>query len=191
MNIFLQRLVTMLCFAGMVSSGMCFARVRSVDLRDFPISSLREKINANTYSSRQVKKKVMMPGGQNPESPAVAFLPNPNAVNPAKPRPQTIGLNFLADTVTSMPQPFSAPPDTIGAIGPKQFIYALNQGFASFDRQGNKDSVIDTNKELLYGGGLSLSFFADNRIRFDKHSGRWFAVALHLPLVMQHFFCKI
>lgn len=83
-------------------------------------------------------------------------------------------VNFLAATVHDGQ---SVPPDSMGAVGPKQFILAVNGRIRSFDKEtGERDGVLDFTTDEFFA---PLFIFnndrtSDPRIRYDRHTGRWF-----------------
>jgi MYXO-CTERM domain-containing protein len=72
------------------------------------------------------------------------------------------------------------PPDTMGAIGPKDFVELLNGRYAVYDRTGTLVQSL-TQDDFWRAGGLTIvdgQGASDPRIVFDKNSGHWFATAL-------------
>ncbi len=90
----------------------------------------------------------------------------------------TRGLGTLPDLVTTFQTvkrgdagQWSAPPDTIGAIGPNHFVVAVNTTFAIYSKA--------TGAQL---SSVALSSFmpgtsGDSRVLFDQHSGRWIVLS--------------
>jgi hypothetical protein len=69
-------------------------------------------------------------------------------------------------------------PDTMGAVGPAQYVIALNSVIRSFDKAtGRPDGVLDISLSAFFSGG-GLSVCCDPKIRFDRISGRWFIGAM-------------
>lgn len=91
-----------------------------------------------------------------------------------------IGLCFTATTTGTSPnqQGINGTPDTDGAVGPTQFVMAVNPGIRSFDKKtGLPDGVLNV--------GLPCMFddrgFVDNtdpEILYDAATHRWFIVAI-------------
>ncbi|GAO40170.1 hypothetical protein SCH01S_45_00130 [Sphingomonas changbaiensis NBRC 104936] len=67
------------------------------------------------------------------------------------------------------------PPDTMGAVGPTQFVELINGGFAVYDKAtGTKvQSMLDSNFWITKAGGQATG--GDPRIRFNAQMGRWIA----------------
>ena len=128
---------------------------------------------------------------QDPGAPAVSSWPPRDtkaaALAPAAPlAAQTIALNFQGPTLA---QTGSYPPDTMGAIGPTQFIVFVNGRIRSYNKAtGAVDNVLNANPDNFFspvmtpvGGGVVLVFTSDPRIRYDRLTGRWFLIIIDVP----------
>lgn len=129
---------------------------------------------------------------QNPESPAVAFWSQTDA-QPVSPQgqgmlaPQTVGLSFNGYSNPANSGPF--PPDNMGAIGPTQYIVAVNGMIRSFNSTtGTADGVLNVTPDVFFapgmtplGGGVTSNFTSDPRIRYDRYSARWLMVIIDVP----------
>ncbi|HSU57553.1 MAG TPA: Ig-like domain-containing protein [Candidatus Dormibacteraeota bacterium] len=90
-------------------------------------------------------------------------------------------LNFTAATFNDCS---GWPPDTMGAVGPTQFIIALNGRIRSFSKTtGAQDGGIDVNTDPFFSSVVTpgLNFTTDPRIRYDRLSGRWFVIMIDVP----------
>lgn len=97
----------------------------------------------------------------------------------------TLGIQFL-EAGTTTPQFEFGAQDTMGAIGPKQYVYNTNCGAKSYtiDRAAGT-AVVDN---VIWSGigpfftEVALTntnaLFGDPRIRYDKWSGRWYRINL-------------
>src|SRR5207247_5060874 len=90
---------------------------------------------------------------QNPLSPSEAqWPPAPAGVSPltrapAPLAPQTLGTSFTGVTLADS----GFPPDTMGAVGPTQFIVAVNYRLRSFNRStGAADGVLNLNTNTFF-----------------------------------------
>lgn len=104
---------------------------------------------------------------------------------PSGPNIQTLNsnLNFTAATFNDCS---GWPPDTMGAIGPTQFITALNGRVRSFNKtNGVADGAIDVDTDAFFQSVMtppaSSNFTTDPRIRYDRLSGRWFIIMIDVP----------
>ena len=100
-----------------------------------------------------------------PQSPAI--------VSPADPRlPQTVGVN--ANGPGSGASPCGTPPDTMGAVGPTQFISFVNCNIVSYDKStGLADGILNTTPNSFFNSVRS-SGTSDPHVRYDRTSQRWF-----------------
>lgn len=129
---------------------------------------------------------------QNPDSPHVSGAPAPDGVGPlifVRPfTPQTVSsINFtggrLADKALF-------PPDTMGAVGPTQYIVAINNVIRSFDKTtGLADGVLNVDPDTFFTSVMTQlpdplctrDCTSDIRIRYDRLSGRWFITMIDVP----------
>jgi hypothetical protein len=125
----------------------------------------------------------------NPLAPAVAQWP---AVTPLYGQsvsplgPQTTAISFTGATLADTG---AFPPDTMGTVGPTQFIVAVNGRFRSFNKTtGVADGVLNADPDVFWasvmtpvGGTVVLDFTSDPRIRYDRLSGRWFIIMIDVP----------
>ena len=99
---------------------------------------------------------------------------------------QSVGTNFLGPTLTDT---LSYPPDSMGAVGPTQFIVAVNGRFRSYNKTtGATDGYLDADPDVFWSSvmtppttGATATFTTDPRIRFDRLSGRWFITMVDSP----------
>jgi hypothetical protein len=72
------------------------------------------------------------------------------------------------------------PPDSMGAVGPTQYIALVNGRIKSFNKStGLPDGVLNASTNAFFAPVLIPGTTAgDPRIRYDQRSGRWFAVML-------------
>ena len=100
--------------------------------------------------------------------------------------PQTLGTSFTGSTLADKTL---APPDTMGAAGPSQFIVAVNNRFRSFNKAtGTADGALDVDPDVFFAsvktpvsGSVIGNFTSDPHIRYDRLSGRWIIVMIDVP----------
>ena len=113
----------------------------------------------------------------------------PASATPAAPVPatagsaQTVGLNFLGATLADTR---AFPPDSMGAVGPAQYIVAVNGRVRSFNKNtGAADGVLDVDTDVFFASVMTPpvtnNFTSDPRIRYDRLSGRWFIIMIDVP----------
>ncbi len=81
------------------------------------------------------------------------------------------------------------PPDSQGDAGPSQYIVTVNGWFRSYSKAtGTPDGALDLSSEDFWasvmtpvGGAITSNYTSDPRIRYDRLSGRWFAVMIDVP----------
>ena len=114
-----------------------------------------------------------------PDSPDVTETqPTNSAVNSF-----SSSLSFTGATLADTE---ALPPDSMGAVGPAQFIVAVNGRLRSFNKQtGVADGVLDVNPDVFFEAVMTPpatnNFTSDPRIRYDRLSGRWFFIIIDVP----------
>ncbi len=92
--------------------------------------------------------------------------------------PQRLGLTFSAATLADSNTLDTAPPYTMGAVGPEQYVMCSALGIRSFDKKtGKQDHILDVTLESMFdtfnvNTGAYDSVF-NPRIRYDQFSKRW------------------
>lgn len=103
-----------------------------------------------------------------------SLISRSQAYNPATEFFRT-GLNFEAASFAKVGMTNVTPPDTNGAIGPEQYIYALNQEIRSFDRKtGQPDDVLNSQIGPFFG----VTKAGDPHILYDHFSKAWYVTAM-------------
>jgi hypothetical protein len=129
---------------------------------------------------------------QNPNAKAIASYPinnitDPEARNTASVQAaQTPSTSFTGATLA---ETGSFPPDVMGAVGPTQYIVAVNGRIKSFNKTtGVVDGVLNLSPDVFFASVLTpviapvLSVFtSDPRIRYDRFSGKWIVLIIDVP----------
>ncbi len=121
----------------------------------------------------------------NPEAPAVSRFPVGGPSQPDHAEIHTPALSFdgatLADTG-------AFPPDSMGTVGPTQYMVFVNGRMRSFTKEGVADGVINVDPDVFFapvmtpvGGGVVLNFTSDPQVRYDRFSNRWFMSIIDVP----------
>src|SRR2546430_226789 len=109
---------------------------------------------------------------ENPGSPAVSQLPGgARSASTSLSTPQTLGTSFTGATISDTPG--LVPPDSMGAVGPTQYLVTVNGRFRSFSKTtGLADGALNVDPDVFFGSvrGAGTS---DPRVRYDRLSGRW------------------
>ena len=109
---------------------------------------------------------------QNEESLEIAKFPIDPSTQPvrdpnqdAPQSPQTVSTNFNGGTLFDT---LSFPPDTMGDVGPSQYIMAVNGWIRSFNKTtGTADSVMNVDMDVFFNSVRNGSSTSDPRIRYD------------------------
>ena len=126
---------------------------------------------------------------QNPDAPAVSAVGGPadlRKIDRALPRKiHTTAVSFNGATLTDTS---AFPPDSMGAVGPTQFISFVNGRLRSFTKAGVADGVLNADPDVFFasvmtpvGGTVALTFTSDPQVRYDRFTGRWFLTLIDVP----------
>lgn len=125
---------------------------------------------------------------QNSASPNISRFPDTpdfrKADQQAQPfGPQTVSTSFLG---AQLSEAGAFPPDVMGAVGPSQFIVAVNGRFKSFNKTtGVADGVMNVDPDVFFSSVMtpptSSNFVSDPRIRYDRLTGRWVIIIIDVP----------
>ena len=103
--------------------------------------------------------------------------------------PQTVGTSFTGATLADTG---AFPPDSMGAVGPTQFVVFVNGRLRTFNKTtGAADGVINADPDVFFssvmtpvsGGSLNVNFTSDPMVRYDRLTGRWFLTIIDIPSV--------
>ncbi len=142
----------------------------------------RDRLCASPPQMRHLAPRFMLPptGGVNSTNPAAGTLA-PAGASSLNPQVFSPTLNFTAATFYDCS---GWPPDTMGAVGPTQFIIALNGRVRSFNKAtGVADNGINASTDAFFSSVMTpgANFSSDPRIRYDRLSGRWFITMIDVP----------
>jgi hypothetical protein len=127
---------------------------------------------------------------QNPNAKAIASFPISNTElerNGASiEAAQTPSTSFTGATLS---ETGSFPPDVMGAVGPTQYIVAVNGRIKSFNKTtGVADGVLNLSPDVFFASVLTPViapvlgvFTSDPRIRYDRFSGKWIILIIDVP----------
>jgi hypothetical protein len=122
----------------------------------------------------------------NPASPRVASVPEMpadqltfrragrmHAFLPSS--PQVVGLNFLGAQLSGTNSTGAFPPDNDGAVGPTQYIIAVNGRMVTYNKTtGIADGVLNATTNTFFTSVRNGSGTSDPVIRYDRLTSRWF-----------------
>jgi hypothetical protein len=102
--------------------------------------------------------------------------------------PQTVSTtNFTGATLADTG---AFPPDSMGTIGPAQFVVFVNGRLRTFNKAtGAADGVINADPDVFFssvmtpvsGGSLNTNFTSDPMVRYDRLTARWFLTIIDVP----------
>jgi len=154
--------------------------------REAALRRISGTLSPRVIPFRGIPNREFMP--QDPDSPPVSGTPTPGGTVPlvsVRPfTPQTVGpINFTGATLADTG---AFPPDSMGAVGPTQYIVAVNGRIRSFNKAtGVADGALNVSTDTFFTSVMtppvSSNFTSDPRIRYDRLSGRWFITMIDVP----------
>jgi len=146
---------------------------------------------AELMNEREMPDRGDLP--QNPASPAVASIPAMPADKLVFRRtraggeslmpftPQSVSLSFTGATLSGTNPVSAFPPDDDGAVGPTQYVVAVNNRIVSFNKTtGVADGVLNATTNTFFTSVRSGSSTSDPQCRYDRLSGRWFITIINV-----------
>ncbi len=125
---------------------------------------------------------------QNPDAPEIAQFPPPTGgrgVGGSGIRAHTTALSFDGATLTDTG---AFPPDSMGSVGPTQYVAFENGRLRTFTKGGVADGVINADPDVFFasvitpvGGSVVTTFTSDPQVRFDRFTARWFLMIIDVP----------
>ena len=125
---------------------------------------------------------------QNPDALPLAQWPpaDSHAPSPApSPAAHTAGLAFDGATLTDTG---AFPPDSMGAVGPTQFVTFVNGRLRTFSKAGTADGMINADPDVFFASVMTpvsppvvLNFTSDPLVRYDRLSARWVLAIIDVP----------
>jgi hypothetical protein len=132
---------------------------------------------------------------QHPDAKPVASMPDADAAASGAAAhgataailaaPQTLSTNFSAATLTDTG---AFPPDSMGTVGPTQYIAFENGRIRSFTKAGVADGVLNADPDVFFASVMTpvsppvvLNFTSDPQIRYDRFTARWYMSIIDVP----------
>jgi hypothetical protein len=136
---------------------------------------------------REIEEREDRP--QNPDAKPVASFPDPNAATkqagPVTPNIHTTSGAFDGATLTDTG---AFPPDSMGTVGPTQFLTFVNGRLRSFTKAGVADGVLNADPDVFFASVMTpvsppvlFNFTSDALVRYDRFSNRWFLAIIDVP----------
>ncbi len=124
---------------------------------------------------------------QNPAAPGVSRWPagDPEAPLGESARTHTTNLSFDGATLTDTG---AFPPDSMGTVGPTQFVVFVNGRLRTFTKAGVADGVINVDPDVFFASVMTpvsppvvLNFTSDPQVRYDRFTARWILTIIDVP----------
>lgn len=157
---------------GTTSTDIVIVKESTAEIMSHPAMS-RDIENPESYRGQ---RKYTGDKVQNPDSMAQAFSPDVGFDYPQRARSLS-GISFTAVTLSDTG---AFPPDSMGAVGPTQYLAACNNRIRSFSKDtGAQDNVIDLSTDSFFASVLHVNAFtSDPQIRYDRLTDRWFVTMI-------------
>jgi hypothetical protein len=110
----------------------------------------------------------------NPSSPPVGGSKTNQALS--GPKALTVGSSFTGATLAA--DSIFVPPDSMGAVGPTQFLVAVNGRIRVFSKAGAVGTLNATLDTFFSSVVTSGAVTSDPRVRYDSLSGKWFVTSI-------------
>ncbi|MEO8512853.1 MAG: T9SS type A sorting domain-containing protein [Ignavibacteria bacterium] len=112
---------------------------------------------------------------------AYPYLNDKNLQNNNTDNPQSVSTNWTAATVLGVNPTNAAPADNMGAVGPTQYIVAVNGRIVSYDKTtGVADGIMNASTDVFFNSVRNASGTSDPRIRYDRMSQKWFIIIINV-----------
>src|SRR5262249_47194245 len=156
--------------AGVVVSVAELSKIKSPhreqNERDKHLGDMDGAEEENVRPKAANRQSVNGPSGLKDSNPTLLTPGNPT-VSPFS--PQTTGLSFTGATLSDTG---AFPPDSMGDVGPTQYIVAVNGRIRSFNKTtGVADAALNLDTDVFFSSVMSSNpgtFTSDPRIRYDR-----------------------
>jgi hypothetical protein len=118
---------------------------------------------------------------------------------------RSVGASALVGVSPDLPQPLVdeilgpkitdtagfVPPDTMGAVGPTQFLFSVNGRFRGFNKNPPHTQVFDFDQQAFWGSVADPSGVSDAHVRYDRNTQRWFITEIDVPNNNNHILLAV
>ena len=125
---------------------------------------------------------------QNPDSAALARFPAATPQESVALQSRNIHSTSSSFDGATLADTGAFPPDSMGTVGPAQFIVFVNGRMRSFTKGGVADGVLNANPDVFFssvmtpvGGAVLFNFTSDPQIRYDRFTARWYMSIIDVP----------
>ena len=192
------------CFAALALSCALYSSVQAAEASSDPGVRIPTAAGVALTSAELMQRQAATPPrrGERPEheleGPDRSQLKsNPNALPVAR---FPVGLPSASDHPRNIHTPSTSfngatlsdtgafPPDSMGTVGPTQYVVAVNGRIRSFTKAGIADGVLNLDPDVFFASVMTpvvapvvLNFTSDPQVRYDRFSGRWFLSIIDVP----------
>ncbi|MBL8190375.1 MAG: hypothetical protein JNK38_20330, partial [Acidobacteria bacterium] len=175
---------------------------RDASLRANGIRSIRQMEKNSRRESENEREKVdrehlpqnpeALPGVQWPPAETAGMMDKakeetshlflPPSLHPSvspSPRLSVTPSPSLAFTGATLSDTRAFPPDAMGAVGPTQFLMAVNGRIRVFNKTTGAIGQLDADIDVFFNSVRAGSITTDPRVRYDRLSGRWLIVLIN------------
>jgi len=93
--------------------------------------------------------------------------------------PQTLADEILGPKI--MDTGGFVPPDTMGVVGPTDFLFTTNGRYRAFLKDSPHTQVFNTTDVAFWGSTANAAGVSDSHARYDRTTGRWFITEIDVP----------
>jgi len=154
-------------------------RTNAEIMREAAVQARPTEVQDREIKIRRPAKRFGLP--QNPDAPALSrWAPGPAILG--QPRlPQAVGTTFAS---VRLSEALAQPPDSMGAIGPTQFLTHVNGRIRVHAKASGATGPLDA-ADLTFWNAVRTqgtgNFISDPRVRYDRLSDRWFTIIIDVP----------
>ena len=73
------------------------------------------------------------------------------------------------------------PPDTMGAVGPTQFLFSVNTNLRAYNKNVPHTQIFDVEETVFWGATADPAGVSDTHVRYDRATQRWFITEIDVP----------
>jgi hypothetical protein len=83
------------------------------------------------------------------------------------------------------------PPDTMGAVGPTQFLFSVNGRFRGFNKNSPHTKIFDIDQATFWGSTADPAGVSDAHVRYDRTTQRWYIIEIDVPTGNNHILLAV
>jgi hypothetical protein len=141
------------------------------------LDELRQLAPSAKGAPREADRRGPSSGPTAPNPAAGQLIPEVSQSESVLSSPQTPVDEIIGPNLTNF-----VPPDTMGAVGPTQFLFSVNTHLRAFNKSSPHTVIFDVDEQSFWGGiGNSANQVSDTHVRYDRLSGRWFIIEIDVP----------